>query len=233
MTPALPRRAFTRAAAFIAVAATVAACSKKDSTTSPTPGLVITADASTNAQMATVGTAPPKPIAVHVSDENGAVIPGAVVKWAVVSHAGTTSADTSVTDATGTATITWTLDTIAGTDSLIASVKSGAKDTVTATATPGTATQTAKFSGDAQAVASGAVSAPMIVMVKDKYGNGVSGVPVAWAVTGGGTLSTTSTFTDVHGMAQVTLHLSTTPGSYTVQATAAALTAVSFHITGN
>lgn len=228
----IPCRFATRAAAFVVVAATLAACSKKDSTTSPTPGLMITADQSTNAQTAPVGTAPSKPIEVQVSDSNGAAIPGAVVTWTVISHAGTTSAPTSMTDATGTATVTWTLDTIARLDSMTASISSGAKATITATGNAGTATDCSKFGGDAQTVASGAVSAPMIVMVKDRYGNGVSGIPVAWAVTGGGSLSSSSTLTDASGMAQVTLHLSTTAGSYTIQATAAALAAVSFHLTG-
>ena len=228
----IPCRSLARIAAFSAVAAMLAACSKSDSATSPTPGLMITADQSTNAQVAPVGTAPARAIEVHVSDQNGAAIPGAVVTWTVVSHAGVTSVPTSMTDATGTATVTWTLDTLARLDSMTASVSSGAKATITATGTPGAATTSSKFSGDAQTVASGAVSAPLIVMVKDRYGNGVSGIPVAWAVTGGGSLSSSSTLTDASGMAQVTLHLSTTAGPYTIQATAAALAAVSFHLTG-
>ncbi|HEY2848304.1 MAG TPA: Ig-like domain-containing protein [Gemmatimonadaceae bacterium] len=232
MTYAPMRVSLTRAAAFIAIAAMLAACSKKDSTTAPTPGFTITADASTNAQIAPVGTAATKPIAVHVADQNGAVIPNAVVTWTVVSHAGTTTAATSMTDATGTATMTWTLDTIARVDSMTASIQGGATATVTATGTPGPATQTAKFSGDAQTVASGATSAPMIVKVKDRYGNGVSGVAVAWVVSGGGTLSASSNLTDVTGQAQVTLKLGSSPATYTIQATAAALTAVSFHLTG-
>ncbi|HEY2849626.1 MAG TPA: Ig-like domain-containing protein, partial [Gemmatimonadaceae bacterium] len=144
----------------------------------------------------------------------------------------TTTAATSMTDATGTATMTWTLDTIARIDSMTASISGGAKATITAAGTPGPATQTAKFSGDAQTVASGATSAPMIVKVKDRYGNGVSGVAVAWVVSGGGILSASSNLTDVNGEAEVTLKLGSSPTTYTVQATAAALTAVSFHLTG-
>lgn len=233
MTQHTPRAWLVRAVTLVALAAALGACSKSsDSSTGPTPGLMMTADASTNAQTAPAGNALPKPVAVHVMDSTGAAIPGSVVTWTPNSHSGTTTSATSTTDATGTATVTWTLDTIARTDSMTASIAGGAKAVFTATGTAGVATATAKFSGDAQAVASGATSAPMIVKVTDRYGNAVANVHVAWVVTGGGTLSALSTTTDASGHAQVTLTLGSTPGSYTIQATAATLTAVMFHLTG-
>jgi hypothetical protein len=232
MTTDMPRRWPARTATLLALAAMLGACSK-DSSTSPSIGLMITADPSTNAQMATVGTAVAKPVEVHVMNQDGEVVPGAVVTWTVISHAGTTSADTSTTDASGTATVNWTLDTLARTDSLTASIQSGASVTITATGTAGPATSATKFGGDGQTVVSGGVSAPFMLKVTDQYGNAVSGVPVAWVVTGGGTLSATSTTTDVTGMSTVTLTLGTTPGQYTIQATAAALTAVTFNLTGS
>jgi protocatechuate 3,4-dioxygenase beta subunit len=228
----IPRAWLVRAAALLALAGALGACSKKDSTTGPGTGLLITADASTNAQTAPVGTAVAKPVEVHVMDQTGAVIPGAVVTWTVINLAGKTGSTTSTTDATGTATMTWTLDTIARVDSMTASISSGASATIHATGTAGAATNAAKFSGDAQTVTSGAASAPLIVKVTDRYGNAVQGIAVAWIVTGGGTLSSNSTTTDATGEAQVTLTLGTTPGAYTIQATAAALAAVSFHLTG-
>ncbi|MGH7654686.1 MAG: Ig-like domain-containing protein [Gemmatimonadaceae bacterium] len=232
MTHDIPRAWMVRAAALVALGAALGACSKNDSSTGPSQGLMITADATTNAQTAPAGTALAKPVTVHVMDGTGAAIPGSIVTWTPNSHSGTTSAATSTTDATGTATVTWTVDTIARTDSMTASIAGGATAVFTATGTAGAATSAAKFSGDAQTVASGSASAPMIVKVTDVYGNAVAGINVAWIVTGGGTLSAGSTTTDATGEAQVTLTLGNTPGSYTIQATAAALTAVSFHLTG-
>ena len=232
MTQHIQRAWLARAAAVLALAVAIGACSKNDSNTGPTANLMLIADATTNAQTAPVGTALTKPVQVHVMDNTGAVISGAVVTWTPNSRSGKTSSATSTTDATGTATMTWTLDTLVRTDSMVASISSGATAVITATGMAGAATSAAKFSGDAQSVASGSASAPLIVKVTDRYGNGVAGIHVAWVVTGGGTLSAASTTTDASGLSQVTLTLGTTPGPYTIQATAAALTAVSFHLTG-
>ncbi len=220
------------AAALAAIAVVLGACSKKDNTTGPSAEFTVNADATTNAQTAPVGTAVAHPVEVHVMDNTGAVVSGAVVTWAVVNNAGTTATATSTTDATGTATVAWTLDTLARVDSLQATVLNGTTATITATGTAGAATKSAVVSGDAQSVAHGSVSAPMIMKVTDRYGNGVAGIAVAWVATGGGTLSAASTQTDATGKAQVTLTLGGTAGANTVTATPAALTAVTFHLTG-
>jgi adhesin/invasin len=208
------------------------ACSKKDSNTGPSTEFTVNADATTNAQTAPVGTAAAQPVAVHVMDNGGAVVPGAIVTWTVINHAGTTATVTSTTDATGTATVVWTLDTLARVDSMTATVPNGTTATITATSTAGPATKSAVVSGDAQSVAHGSASAPMIMKVTDRYGNGVAGIAVAWVATGGGTLSAASTMTDATGKAQVTLTLGGAAGANTITATPAALTAVTFHITG-
>jgi hypothetical protein len=51
-------------------------------------------------------------------------------------------------------------------------------------------------------------------------------------VTGGGALSAVTTATDAAGKTQVTLALGTTPGPYTITATALSLPAVTFTLTG-
>ena len=68
--------------------------------------------------------------------------------------------------------------------------------------------------------------------VVDQFGNPISGTTVTWAVTGGGTLSATTSTTDATGSTQVTLTTTAAPGSYTVTATAGTLTPVTFTITG-
>ena len=179
-----------------------------------------------------VGTALAQPVAVHVMDQNGGIVAGATVTWTVVNGAGTTSAATSTTDATGTATVVWTLDTLARVNSMTASIQSGASTTVFATGTAGAATSATKVSGDAQTVTSDSTSAPFVIKVADRYGNAVSGVAVTWVVTGGGALSAASTTTDATGMTNVTLTLGATPGPYTMSGDAGLLTAITFTLTG-
>lgn len=232
MTKLFSSARITGVAAAAAVVALSGACSKKDSSTGPSTQFTVNADATTNAQTAPVGTAVTNPVQVHVMDRTGAVAPGAIVTWTVINHAGTTATATSTTDATGTATVAWTLDTLARVDSLQATVQNGTTATITATGTAGAATKGTVVSGDAQTAAHGTVSAPMIVKVADRYGNGVAGIAVAWVATGGGTLSAASTMTDATGKAQVTLTLGGTAGANTVTATPAALAAVTFHLTG-
>ena len=157
-------------AAAAAVVALVGACSKNDSNTGPSTEFTVNADATTNAQTAPVGTAVTNPVEVHVMDNTEAVAPGAIVTWTVVNHAGATATATSTTDATGTASVAWTLDTLARVDSLQATVQNGTTATITATGTAGPATKGTTVSGDAQSVAHGSVSAPMIVKVVDRYG---------------------------------------------------------------
>ena len=80
-----------------------------------------------------------------------------------------------------------------------------------------------KVSGDAQTGASGtALANPFVVEVKDgaTTPKTFEGVPVTFAITGGGgTLSATSVSTDATGRAQTTLTLGSTSGTNTVAAT--------------
>ena len=78
-----------------------------------------------------------------------------------------------------------------------------------------------KVSGDAQTgVTSTALANPFVVEVKDSGRTVFAGVPVTFAVTGGGgTLSATSVATDATGRAQVTLTLGSASGTNTVTAT--------------
>jgi adhesin/invasin len=232
MTNILSRSRPRRVAALLGAAAMIGACSKDSNNTAPLVASTVSSDVATNGQTALVGTALLQPVAVHVMDQNGGVVAGATVTWTVLNGAGTTSAATSVTDATGTATVVWTIDTIARVDSMTASIQSGASTTLFATGTAGAATSAMKVSGDSQTVTSDSTSAPLVVKVVDRYGNPVAGVAVAWVVTGGGTLSAASTNTDATGTAKVTLTLGATPGPYTIVATAGLLAAITFNLTG-
>jgi adhesin/invasin len=132
-------------------------------------------------------------------------VSGIPISWAVMHGGGSTNVASSTTDSSGTASVSWTLDTIAKPDSLRASIPSGDAMLVIAKAQHGKAVLAVKISGDSQTVALGGMSQPLIVRVADRYGNPVAGVAVAWFVTGGGTLSAITTVTDTSGTTQVTL----------------------------
>src|SRR5437763_11181436 len=67
-----------------------------------------------------VGTKLPLPLTVRVSDAQGKGLPGITVAWSTAS--GTLSASSSVTDASGTAAVEWTLGTTAGSQTATATV---------------------------------------------------------------------------------------------------------------
>ena len=82
-----------------------------------------------------------------------------------------------------------------------------------------TPTTLVKISGDAQQGTPGmALSAPFVVEVLDEKSAPFEGVPVTFSSVGDGTLSATTTTTDVHGRAQTILTLGETDNTYTVVA---------------
>ena len=82
-----------------------------------------------------------------------------------------------------------------------------------------TPTTLVKISGDSQQGTSGtALAQPFVVEVQDGESAAFAGVPVTFAITGGGgTLSATSTATDANGQAASTLTLGNSAGTNTVQ----------------
>lgn len=94
--------------------------------------------------------------------------------------------------------------------------------------------ETAAGSGQ-QGTAGAPLPEPVVVRVVDRHGNGVGGVAVEWAVTGGGgSLAPTSGATDAQGYARATWTLGTAAGANSAQARAAGLTGspVEFGATG-
>jgi hypothetical protein len=86
---------------------------------------------------------------------------------------------------------------------------------------PGPPEGIAALSGDAQVGAAGTTLAqPLVVLVFDAFGNPVAGVMINWSVTGGGSVSQTSTTTDENGRASVERTLGTSVGE---QATSASV----------
>lgn len=208
-----------------------AACN--DSTNSTTPvatSLKITAG--TDSQTAVAGTALPTPLSVGVLDQNGNPLFGAPVTWTVIDNAGFVSSTVSSSDANGLATTIWTLGNLAGVDSVQASIGTGVPVTFIATVKAGAFASLNLVSGNTQSVTAGATTQPLVVRAVDQFGNAVSGVPITWTTTGGGTLSAASSTTDASGQAQVTLTTNGTAGAYTVVASSGTATPVTFNGAG-
>lgn len=216
-------------AGVIAIGGT--ACSDSNST-APLVATTIDVASGSNAQTGVVGQPLAAPVTVVVVDQNGSPIANAVVGWTVVGAGGTVSLPTTQTDATGSTSVTWTLGTVAGIDSLTVLLQGGTSATVTATAAAAGLTAISVVSGDAQTVTAGATSAPLVIKATDQFGNRVPNATISWMVTGGGSLSSPTSITDTNGQAQVTLTTDPTPATYAVTATAGGSAIASFTVNG-
>jgi plastocyanin len=146
---------------------------------------------------------------------------------------------TATSDADGIASAVWTLGQTSGAQTAQATVTDadGSPVGFTATAAPGPATTIAGTGGANQSGTVGQVlSDPLRVRVTDGFGNGVPGVSVSWAVTGGGgSIAPPTSVTGADGSTSATLTLGPTPGANTAEAASAGLdgSPVSFTATGD
>ncbi|MEP6991748.1 MAG: Ig-like domain-containing protein [bacterium] len=182
----------------------LAACSSSNSTAPGANAAAIVAVSASNVLVGTVGQDLATPVSIKVVDASGAPVAGAMVSWAIESGGGSISITSLPTDSLGIASVDWTLGTVAGTDSLKASVNGLTSLVLGATANPDAVASLVKVSGDGQTIASGS-TAQFVVKAVDQYGNAVPGVPVTWMAETGGVLGTTTTVTGIDGIAQNTL----------------------------
>ncbi|HKY97873.1 MAG TPA: Ig-like domain-containing protein [Gemmatimonadaceae bacterium] len=222
-----------RAAAAILVVAYIGC---KGDTTVPDPSVATTIAANSAASLTgpAGGAATPAP-SVIVKDQNGSPMAGAPVTFTVVSGGGSVSGATATTDASGVATVGWTLGPSVGENVLSAVTGTLPVVTFTATSTAGAAASVTKNGGDNQtAVAGTAVAIPPSVLVKDANGNAKSGVTVTFTVlSGGGSVTGGTATTNASGIAQAgSWSLGSTPGPNSLSATVAGLTPVTFTATG-
>jgi plastocyanin len=167
------------------------------------------------------------PLAVQVHDQNNSPVSGVSVTWTAPAGGkvnGSTSV-VSVTSASGAASVTLTLGTAAGTQSATASASgvTGSPVSFQETATPGNPFSLALST---QSATSGPPSTTLTysVIAKDNHGNGVSGVPIAWAATfGGGSVTPPTNATGAGGIASTQHQLGPTDGQDTVSATSGTL----------
>jgi len=168
-----------------------------------------------DAQRATIGTALPSVVSVLVTDQFNNPAPDQEVTFRVTGGGGRVDLVTTKSDAAGKIAARWTLGTIAGTQTLSASLPNGATADFRATADAGAAVQLIEESGSGQTGTVGrALTSPVSVRVVDAYGNAVRGVSVSWAAEDG-TISAVSASTDSLGRSQARWVLGKNTGTQT------------------
>ncbi|MGH7733416.1 MAG: hypothetical protein ACREOE_06890, partial [Gemmatimonadales bacterium] len=176
-------------------------------------------------QIDTVGKTLPQPFVVFVSDARAHLVAGARVVWTAAHGGGSFTPDTAFTDSTGHAQTTYTVGTLAGTDSLVATLPcSACTATVTVTALAGAPAVIAIQSGNAQSdTAKGTLPLPLVATVTDAHSNPVAGAKVIWSVqSGGGTfagLAVDTAVTAADGLASVNFTLGSAIGTDSIRAT--------------
>lgn len=184
-----------------------------------------------NGQTGTVGEVLGQTLVVRATDAFGNAVPDAAVTFAPT-H-GSVEPQATVTDGGGLASTAWTLGTGSGSQAVVATAGEASPATFSATALPGPAQVLVAVSGDTQTgTVQSPLPAPLVVAVRDSFGNGVPGVAVTFAVTsGGGSVAPASATTGTNGTAFTTFTLGATVGDQTVQAAASGLAGVTFTAT--
>ena len=163
-------------------------------------------------------------IKVVVTDADAKPMVSAAVTFKVVDGGGTIAPANVLTTLAGEASTVWTLGSTTGLQRVQAQV-AGVATVITfvATALPGTPASVAAAAGDKQTATAGSTLATQpAVVVKDRFGNPVSGISVFFTVTsGGGAVTTSGATTTAAGIATATgWRLGATAGANTLTALA-------------
>src|SRR5205814_2309452 len=188
-------------------------------------------------QTGTVGTTLPTQVSVRVTDQFNNPVAGVTVTWTPATGSGSVNPTTSTSNTSGIAATTWTLGTVAGTQTVQAT-GAGWAACMGVTATPGTATQVV-FSVQPSTTAAGAAITPAIqVTAQDAQGNTATGFTGNVTVAIGtnpstGTLAGTKVVAAVAGVATFSgLSIDKVGTGYTLTATGAGrATSTAFNIT--
>lgn len=187
--------------------------------------VTFTVDSST-ARIVSIGNSAPTAVAnnatettiiVEVRDVNGAVVPvNTPVSWKT--DLGTLTNATTYTDANGESTNT-IKSSLAGFAHITASAAKGSLNTLLHFTADGSTSSITSLIPSLTTLSANGTSTTIVATVKDSNGNIVpANTPVTWT-SSLGTLSASSTVTDVNGQTSVNL-ISTVSGSATVQANA-------------
>lgn len=147
-------------------------------------------------------------VAVRVVDRLGRPVAGQPVSFVVAAGGGAVSPATDVTNRHGVAQTWWTMGTVAGTAQAVEARIAGSATltaTFNATVTGAAPAQMVRFPTDDSSFV-GSLGAPLddslAVQVRDRFGNGLPGVEVAWTAAAGGGSLPPNTTTDANGVAR-------------------------------
>jgi hypothetical protein len=173
-------------------------------------------------QIASVGAALGVPLIVRVLDSMAAAVPGVTVTFAATTGGGSVGSPTTVSDAQGLVSSTWTMGLTTGTQTATASATSVPSLVFNATALAASPDTIIKTSTDGQTVPAGTPILPApAVLVRDRFGNPVSGVLVTFLVTaGGGQVTGANQITSGSGIATVGSWIVGVSGAQELTATA-------------
>jgi hypothetical protein len=177
-------------------------------------------------QTAAVATAVTTSPAIRVADAYDNPVAGAPVACSVTEGGGTVSGAAASTDSAGVATIgAWTLGTAAGPNRLACASADLDPVVFAALGVAGPVSSLRLHAGAGQTAEPGeALPVTPAVRAADTYDNPVSGAPVEFTLTGGGSITRASMLTDAHGMADAgTWELGPYAGPSALTATVAGL----------
>jgi hypothetical protein len=179
-----------------------------------------------NNQSGTVGTQLPVTLTVQAVNSLGVGVPGVTVNFSG-GAGGTFSNPSSVTDSTGTVYTAFTLPNKAQTLTLVAAATGYVSTTLTEVAAPGPPVSIGAVSGANQTATAGSpLPAPIVMKLKDQYGNGVPGLPVTFTGGAGGSFSANPVTTSSTGTATVSYTLPRKAETVNITASYSTLTPV-------
>ncbi len=183
-------------------------------------------------QTGPAGSAVPVPPAVQVRDALGNPVGGVPVSFAVGLGGGIVTGANGTSGTNGVVAVgSWQLGQLAGPNTLIASAPGVPALTFNATGQPGPAATLAVHQGQGQGAPAGSpVPVSPAVVVRDQFGNPVSGAAVAFGVTGGGgSITGAAATSNDAGIAAVgSWTLGPAPGLNTLSASVAGITPLQF-----
>ena len=186
-------------------------------------------------QTARVTSVLPQALVVNVKDQYGYPVTGVKVTWAAALFGGTVTAINDSTDASGNASANWALGASAIGQSVTATVTGLTPITFNATATPALSRKILYTAGTGQTAPVGSVlSVQLRVQVKDSLDNLIGGETIIWndSISGGGSVSPTSSVTDASGFASATWTIGGMPGAQIVRARVTPTQKVTFSAAG-
>jgi adhesin/invasin len=185
-----------------------------------------------NGQKVPVTTTLPTPLKVKAKDAAGNGVQGVAITFSDGGTGGSFSATSVVTDANGFASTSYTTGTKSGAINITAAATGLTSAMFKETVLAGPAVSLAIFSGNNQTVKAGTVASKKLqVVLKDQYGNPVSGVSVSFSDGGaGGSLSPNPVATNPRGIAGTSYTAPLQAGTVAVTASAAGLSPVQFTV---